>query len=212
MGNIENIDKVENKYFAKKEKKEEENKKNKTDRKTKVFFKYIIIFVIIAGAGWFFYRLVSKESGISKIGEFFPAQSRDHIAVGSQHPVYNSNPPTGGWHYGAPAQTGIYDREFPDEQIIHNLEHSHIWIAYRPDLDTESIDKLSEIAKDYGSKIIMTSRSANDSQVVLVAWQYLMKLDTINEDMIRQFIEAHRGIAGPERIPDSGFKDFRTNK
>lgn len=203
---------VENKYFAKKDKKEIESIRAGRMRKTKVIFKYVVMFAILAGAVWFFYRLATREGDTPKVGEFFSAQSRDHIAIGSQHPVYNSNPPTGGWHYNAPAQTGIYDREFPDEQIIHNLEHSHIWIAYRPDLDTESIDKLAEIAKDYGSKIVMTRRPANDSPIILVAWQYLLKLDIINEDMIRQFIETHRGIAGPERIPDSGFKDFRTHK
>lgn len=209
---MENSDNQENRYFAKKEKKETEAVKIQRAKKTKALFKYLLIFAVIGGAIWFFYQLVSKESDTLKIGEFFPAQSRDHIAIGSQHPVYNSNPPTGGWHYGAPAQTGIYDREFPDEQIIHNLEHSHIWIAYKSDLDAESINKLAEIAKDYGSKIIMTSRMANDSPIALVVWQYLLKLDNVDEALIRQFIETYRGIAGPEKLPDSGFKDFRTNK
>lgn len=209
---MESYNSQDNKYFAKKEEKEIKSIKANRTRKTKKIFKYVVVFAIFAGAGWFFYQLVSKESNVSKIGEFFPAQNRDHIAVGSVHSVYNSNPPTGGWHYNTPAQTGIYDKEFPDEQIIHNLEHSHIWIAYRSDLDIESVDKLAEIAKDYGSKIIMTLRPTNDSPIALAAWQYLLKLDTIDEAVIRQFIEMHRGIAGPEKIPDSGFKDFRTNK
>lgn len=209
---MENSDNQENKYFAKKEKKETETAKFQRAKKTKTFFKYLLIFAVIGGAILFFYQFTSKENGISKVGDFFPAQSRDHITVGSQHQDYNSNPPTGGWHYDAPAQTGIYDRELPDEQIIHNLEHSHVWIAYKPDLNAESVDKLVEIAKDYGSKIIMTPRSANDSPVALVAWQYLLKFDIIDENIVRQFIEAHRGVAGPERIPDNGFKDFRKNK
>lgn len=212
MGNNEQ----DNKYFAKKEKKETEAVRVHKAKKVKAVFKYFVILVILAGAVWGFYRFASNESNISsnisKIGEFFPAQSREHIAVGSQHSDYNSNPPTGGWHYGAAAQTGIYDKEFSDEQILHNLEHSHVWIAYRPDLDTESINKLAEIAKDYGSKIIMTPRLANDSPIALAAWQYLLKLDTVDEEMIHQFIDTHRGIAGPEKIPDSGFRDFRTNK
>ena len=205
---MENPDQ-DNKYFAKKEKKETEATKTHRARKTKAVFKYIVILVILAGAVWGFYRFALKESNIPKIGEFLPAQSRDHIAFGSQHPTYNSNPPTGGWHYGAAVQTGIYDKEFSDEQVLHNLEHGHVWIAYEPDLDTESINKLAEIAKDYGSKIIMTPRPANDSPIALVAWQYLLKLDTVDENIVRQFIETHRGIAGPEKIPDSGFKDFR---
>lgn len=146
-------------------------------------------------------------------GDYFPAQSRDHIAVGATHAAYNSNPPTGGWHYAEPAKTGIYDQELPDEQLIHNLEHSHIWVAYRPDLAQDQIEALANIVQNYGSRIIMTPRGANDTPITIVAWEHLLRLDTVDKAKIGSFVKIHRNKAGPEKnIPDFEFKDWRTKK
>lgn len=173
--------------------------------------KWSIGLIILIAAIFGFFRLAVKNSAPPP-GEFFEAQSRNHISPGEPHPEYNSNPPTGGWHYGQPAQTGIYDKEFPDEQLIHNLEHSHIWIAHKPDLAPEQIEKLADIAKGFGSKIIMAPRSANDSPIAIVAWEHLLKLESVDESQIRAFTTAYRGTAGPEQnIPDFGFRDFRSN-
>lgn len=174
--------------------------------------KWVIALAVLALLGWPIYSYFKKAAVTSQKpapGQYFHAQSRDHIQPGAEHPAHNSNPPTGGWHYDTPAQTGIYDKEFPDEQLVHNLEHSHIWIAYKPDLSPNQIEKLADIAKDYGSKIIMTPRKANDTPFVLVAWEHLLKMDLVNETVVREFIDAYRGLAGPEKIADFGFKDFR---
>ena len=186
-------------------KKQEQNK-----RRTRGLLRWIMVLVVLALLALLFYKYIKKEAIRNPIpGDYFSAQSRDHIPLNQDHPGYNSNPPTGGWHHAQPAQTGIYDKEFPDETLVHNLEHSHIWIAYKPDLSAEQIEKLVDIAKDYGSKIIMTPRSANDSPIALVAWEHLLKMDAVDELAAREFIEAYRGIAGPEKLLDSGFKDFR---
>lgn len=181
--------------------------------RTQKALKSFIIFLILAAIAYGGFKLIKdrKPSG-PKPGIYYEAQSRDHIASGATHLDYNSNPPTGGWHYGTPAQTGIYDKELPDEQIIHNLEHSHVWISYRSDLDKDSIEKLADLAKKYGPKIIMTPRSKNDSPVALAAWQYLIKFDKVDDSTLQQmddFIKARRGIGGPENPLDFGFGDFR---
>lgn len=194
----------------------EEIKTRQRAIKTKKALKYLMLFLVLALVVFGGYRLL-KNSGDQdegpKPGVFFEAQSRDHIAVGSAHPEYNSNPPTGGWHYGAPAQTGIYDKELPDEQVIHNLEHSHIWISYRPDLlDKESVEKLASLAKKYGPKMIMTPRSKNPGPIAMAAWQYLITFDKIDEENLKvmdNFIKIYRGKAGPENPLDFGFGDFR---
>jgi len=54
----------------------------------------------------------------------------------------------------------------------------------------------------------MAPRSANDAPIALVAWERLLKLDTVDELQIQAFIDVYRGH-GPENVPDSGFKDFR---
>lgn len=198
-----------NEYFAKKEQKEKEAKVTERSRQTKKAVKVLVWLLVIGGVGFWIFQSATKEAE-PLLGQFFEAQSREHIGVNTQHSAYNSNPPTGGWHYAAPARTGIYDVELPDEQIIHNLEHSHIWFAYRPDLAKDQIDKLAEIAKDYGSRVIMTPRAANDSPITIAAWQYLLKMETADEAVIRKFVGAHRNIAGPERnIPDNDFRDWR---
>ncbi len=199
-----------NEYFARKEEKEKaarEERREKIIRKMTWWFVGLAVLALVAWWGYNYFRKASVE-GLPP-GEFFKAQSRDHVNPGQEHSAYNSNPPTGGWHYDRPAQSGIYDVEIADETIIHNLEHSHIWIAYHPDLSIEEVDKLAEIAKDYGSRIVMTKRAANDSKIALVAWEHLLKMDLVDEALIRRFIDAHRGLAGPEKVPDFGFKDFR---
>lgn len=204
----ENFEK-KNEYFEKKQEKEEEERKRGARAIINKTIKWIIILFIVGGGVFWLYKYNTKPAA-SKPGEFFKEQSREHIAVGAAHPDYSSNPPTSGQHYERPAQTGIYDKELPDEQLIHNLEHSHIWISYWPDLSNDQIEKLAKIASDYGSRVIMTPRAKNDLPIVLAAWQYLLKLDNIDEARISDFISAHRNVAGPERnIPDAGFKDFR---
>lgn len=201
-----------NEYFLKKE---EKNKAAQEERKKKIIQKIVRWLIILAALiliGWpiySYFKTAADRAGRPVPGEYFQAQTRDHIPAGSEHPSYNSNPPTGGWHYSVTAQTGIYDIEIPDENIIHNLEHSHIWISYKPDLSSDQVEMLADIAKDYGSRIVMAPRSANDSPIALAAWEHLLKMDTVNEELIRHFIEAYRGKAGPEKLPDSGFKDFR---
>lgn len=202
---------TKNEYFTKKEEKEKIRKEESRDRMIKKGLWWLGLVVIVGLFIWWVYDYF-KDASVKKssvVGEYFQAQSRDHIQSGAEHPAYNSNPPIGGWHYDQPAQSGIYDKEFKDEQLVHNLEHSHIWIAYKPDLSPEQIEKLANIAKDYGSKIIMTPRQANDSPVALVAWEHLLKMEMVDEVLVREFIKAYRGIAGPEKIADFGFKDFR---
>lgn len=201
-----------NEYFAKREDKERAVREERGKKMTGKIIKWSIALAVLVLLSWPIYSYFKKASNQATKpapGQYFEAQSRDHIKPNAEHPAYNSNPPTGGWHYDAPAQTGIYDKEFPDEQLVHNLEHSHIWIAYKPDLPADQIEKLADIAKDYGSKIIMTPRPANDTPIALVAWEHLLTMDLVNEAVVREFIDAYRGLAGPEKIPDFGFKDFR---
>jgi hypothetical protein len=204
-----------NEYFLKKEEKEKMKKEGSRERMMKKSMKWLGVIVVVVLVGWwaygYFKTAAVKQETIP--GQVLENQGQDHIDVGAEHPAYNSNPPTSGWHYAQPAQSGIYDTPFPDEQLIHNLEHGHIWIAYKPNLAPDQIEKLATLAKDYGSKIIMVPREANDTPIAFVAWQHLLKMDTLDEAQARLFIEGLRGTAGPEKnIMDFGFKDFRKAK
>lgn len=169
----------------------------------KLIITFVGLIIFLAGLMYLGPKLGGEPSPSILDGkrQHFRSQGREHINVGVSHPAYNSNPPASGWHYDQPARTGVYSQELPDEQIVHNLEHGHVWISYKPDLDQDSINKLIDIAKDYGTKIIITPRSKNDNQIALAAWEYLLTLDSVDEPLIHAFINAHRG-KGPENVPD----------
>ncbi|MBI2670177.1 MAG: DUF3105 domain-containing protein [Candidatus Yanofskybacteria bacterium] len=169
-------------------------------RRKRVFKKisyWLIGLAIVIGGGWLIVR-----AGTPKGQDYSQAISilgRNHVSdgmVGS----YNSNPPTSGDHYAVAAPARFYDRELPDEQLVHNLEHGHVWITYKPDLSSEVIDILKDFA---GGNIIVTLRSKNDTDIALAAWGRLDKFNveagSIDQQRIKDFISRYQNL-GPERI------------
>ena len=130
----------------------------------------------------------------------YPIQSRDHIEVGAVHPAYNSNPPTGGWHYPADSPLGVFPDGLPDETLVHNLEHGHVWLSYQDADDQEALDLLSAMREDYPEHVIVTYRPENETRIALAAWGRLLTLDELDSDQIHAFIQRHRARA-PENIP-----------
>ncbi len=176
-------------------------------RRTRLYKKILtwVIVVLLLGGGWYWiWRAFSKPA--SSLGSDFSKEyaniGREHIPDGSPHILYNSNPPTSGPHWANPVRDGIYDKTQPDEGLIHSLEHGRIWISYKPSIPSVAKDKLIAIAKSE-PLLILTQRSANDTDIAVVAWQ---RLDTFNlssdgsfdEKRIRDFITRYRDN-GPER-------------
>ncbi len=129
----------------------------------------------------------------------YPNLGQTHIAVGAAHPAYNSNPPTSGWHYIDPAPWGIYDSQVPDEVLVHNLEHGGIWLSYQDIANQDIINQLKDIASKYPSHIIVEPRPQDDSPIAVAAWGQLMKMDTVDADVIYAFIRRYRKN-GPENV------------
>jgi hypothetical protein len=128
----------------------------------------------------------------------YPTQGRDHIEVGDPHDPYNSNPPTSGPH-ASPLRTDTYTRQYPDENLIHNLEHGHIWLSYQDEGDSETIDLLRSIQSQFPSSVIVTFRPNNDARIAVAAWQRLLKLEEPDENQIMAFISRYR-----DKAPESG--------
>ena len=173
----------------------ERNEKTKRVLK-KVLVWLIVIVLVVLAIRW----LINQFPRGADYSKSFPIQGQDHIAIGALHPPYNSNPPTSGWHYAAPANVGFYDRELPDERLVHNLEHGHIWIAYRPTIPDEIKSQLKKLA---GGMAIVTPRPTNDTDLALVAWG---RLDAFNLDgtpldsqRIQSFILRYQN-KGPEKV------------
>ncbi len=192
-------------YDQKKKEKLGSEKKLEQFGKFKKFLIWLLVILVVGGGIYWFIKRSREKIAERKIyAVFYQTQSRDHITIGQGHPAYNSNPPTSGPHYGNPAQKGIYKKELPDEQLIHNLEHGYIWISYRPSASSEIIRQLENFY-GFSKKIIVEPRAANDKIISLVAWNWLDKFDPASGDSlddaelkrIGDFIDAYIN-RGPE--------------
>ncbi len=130
----------------------------------------------------------------------FAIQGQDHIDDGAQHPAYNSNPPTSGWHYRADSPLGVFTTPVVDETMVHNLEHGHIWLSYRDADDQEALNILREVQRAYPQHVIITYRPQNDTRVAAAAWGRLLTEEEPNKEELLAFALRYRARA-PENIP-----------
>ena len=141
----------------------------------------------------------------------------EHVSGAIDYSDY-SNPPTYGPHHGplndsdgnsiVPRPTGVYSTPQPDEDLVHNLEHGHIWISYNPSLiSTSDLNLLEAFVNDGGTNagVILTPRSANTTAIAVTSWVHLLELDTFDDQQIRDFVNTNRGHA-PEGYLPSGQK------
>lgn len=189
-------------YEEKREAKKREHLSNEKGLKQRkmlqVLVSSIVAVVIIAMLGFWAASQGPKGPDYSKA---FPIQGREHIPVGSVRPVYNSNPPSSGSHYADPAREGFYETPLADQQLVHNLEHGDIWIAYHPRVSAEVKTYLRSLA---GGKTIVTARQTNEFDISLVAWGRVDGFNLQNgvkeEERISDFIKRYMD-RGPEKIP-----------
>jgi len=174
-----------------------------TARMKKSLTRYGIgLLVVVLGVSMFVFSRTGGSSGAG--GEDFSigygVQGRNHIANGAPHPAYNSNPPSSGSHYASPARGGFYEEVLPDEQVVHNLEHGDIWIAYRPDITDDVKATLRSFAGPY---VVVSPRSENEADISLVAWgrvdSFSLENGAVDKERIRGFIRRYDN-RGPERI------------
>lgn len=133
--------------------------------------------------------------------ETFSIVGRDHINQGTPGSGYNSNPPSSGPHWLSPSDNGYFENEFPDEQLLHNLEHGHIWIAFKADIGDDVKTKIKEITEKEDWKVVAAPRSKNDSKIALVAWGRVLKMEEPDYKKIEDFIRTYRN-RGPENTPE----------
>jgi uncharacterized protein DUF3105 len=112
---------------------------------------------------------------------------------------YSSNPPTGGNHNGRwVSPLGVYD-QLADDQLLHNLEHGHVWLSYRDIDDIEALALLTAIQQKYSDRAIVSYRPENDNRIAASAWTRLLVLDELDRAQIEAFIIRH-GDKAPESI------------
>lgn len=203
-----NLTKKERKVLRREERVRQEGREARKAKVRKaLFWPFAILIILAAGYGLWLLG-ISAGPGEPQGEDFSVAypvlEERNHIPVGSPRPNYNSNPPTSGEHYAETVPRGVHDEEFPDERLVHNLEHGEIWISYKPGISETAIETLRNITRDT-RKIVLTVRPANEKDIVLVAWGRLDTFDvnsdgTISRERIEDFVKRYRD-KGPEKIP-----------
>lgn len=138
-----------------------------------------------------------------------------HITPGTSW-NYKFYPPTSGPHWlvpgSAPAPWQDTTETLAEGQFVHNLEHGGIAILYNcPTGDGCSTLKsqLENYVKNLAPqepnfnevKVVMTpySTGMGSHRIALVAWHYIMFLDSYDQNAITQFYENHVD-QGPEQI------------
>ncbi len=189
-----------------KELKRKKTKQQATIKKLRNIAVLIAVLVIVVAG----YYLVSKKSPeeiafeqkvdeVSLEGkvEEFKIEGVNHISS-KETVLYKTNPPTSGPHWSTPADWRFYDKELPDEQLVHNLEHGGIWITYK-DLDKGSINKLKSIAKNNNNSVVITKRDENEDSVVVASWGRMMKLVEVDKALIQKYIDTYINQS-PEKL------------
>jgi hypothetical protein len=127
--------------------------------------------------------------------ETFAGLTQNH----SSDPVeYAQNPPVGGDHAPVWMNCGFYNQEIPSELAVHALEHGAVWITFSPNLPADQVQKLQQLAHA-NSYALVTQYSGLPSPVVASAWGRQLKLDSVNDPRLDQFVRAYaQGPTTPE--------------
>lgn len=139
-----------------------------------------------------------------------PAFTLDHVTTAVDYSGFDNAPSYGAHHASQPGitprPTGVYQTEQSDEDLVHNLEHGHVWISYNPTLISDA-DRLAieQLVIDGGTDtgVIVTPRSKNTSTIVVTSLTRQLTLDTFDAATIRNFINTNRGHS-PEGFIPSG--------
>ena len=144
--------------------------------------------------------------------ESFSSQGNAHIDDGAASPiVYNSTPPSSGPHYGGLANWAIYDTPIRYEQLIHNLEDGGVIVYYQcPEGCADDVAKMAEVVQPYlnaGRHLVMLPNDPTfmgdngapahkdmGAKIALVAWGKVLKMESVDPDLMRRFIDKYVGI------------------
>lgn len=199
------LPKKERKKKIRKLKKQREKKTATLIKVRKIVGIATVVVLLVAG-----YKFLNKktpeeiafEQEIEEVSlegrvEEFEIEGANHIGAG-QTTTYNTNPPTSGEHWANPAGWGFNDKELPDEQLVHNIEHGGIWITYK-DLDEDSTDRLKKVARNNSNSVVITKREENDDLIVVASWGRMMKLTEVDEALIQKYIDTYINQS-PEKL------------
>jgi hypothetical protein len=122
-------------------------------------------------------------------------EDQSHIPeITSPHTPYNSDPPTSGPHIQSIAPWGVHNEPLPKELLVHNLEDGGVVIYYNDTVEQDVITQLEDVVKGYADRVVINPYPEMKEPIVLTAWGRIDRLDAFDEERVKEFIDAFRGI------------------
>jgi hypothetical protein len=146
--------------------------------------------------------------GISTIGNqqveieglvYTPGLPQGH-QENATYPNSRTLPPLGGIHNPVWQNCGVYSSVLSIENAVHSLEHGAVWITYNPSLAADQVARLQDITRG-GSHRLLSPYPELESPIVLTAWGYQLKLDSVDDGRLMAFINNYE--QGPQ-TPEPG--------
>lgn len=153
--------------------------------------------------------VAADEAGCTDIETHDAEVSRDHVDEGTKVD-YDTSPPTGGNHYGNPANAGFYDSAsaLQPEQAVHNLEHGQVVLWYSPDAPADEIDQIESYVDSAGIGMVATPYDdiRTSYEFTLTAWRADQSCAKVSSEVIDAFRSRFQG-RGPEQVGIPLFRD-----
>ena len=129
--------------------------------------------------------------------ESFSNLSRNHVEGTVSYP---QTPPVGGDPNAVWQNCGFYSAPVQNEHAVHSMEHGAVWITYQPDLSSDQVEVLRNLAHD-DTYVLVSPYPDLPAPVVASAWGKQLQLDSADDPRLDQFVSAFR--EGPQ-TPEPG--------
>lgn len=138
-----------------------------------------------------------------------PNEGWTHVAEGSAV-SYAHNPPASGPHYPVWARYEAFPSAIGRGYWVHNVEHGAAVLLYRPDA-TSGVqqalrDAYAAMPDDPACghrRALLTPDPLLDREVAVVAADFVLLGDCVDQAAVREFVVARRG-SGPENVCANG--------
>ena len=161
---------------------------------SKLFYSVLAVLVV----GFVALVMISQnQPKPQRLGDAHDDNGREHVK--SKDYGNPDEPPTSGDH-ADPMPWGPYDRELPDVNTIHNLEHGGVYVSYQPDLPVEQVEAIKQLlfapysdSEFQPNKVILAPRAANASPITLSSWLRSEKLESFDKQKIIDYYNSNAG-------------------
>jgi hypothetical protein len=171
---------------------------HRRNRPTTAIVVGIVVLALVGVAAYGIYHTIATQAEASKAIDglqSFTGLDRSHTLAPV---VYPQTPPVGGAHNPVWLNCGVYTSPVPNEKAVHSLEHGAVWITYQPDLPAAEVQKLQDITRQSGYRLLSPYPDL-PSPIVVSAWGYQLKLEQADDPRLMRFIlKYEQNPLGPE--------------